>query len=109
VRAADDVQVRVVQARDHGAPTGVDQLGRRALQLEHARVAARGQHLAVLDCHGLDEFARVGHGGDLAIGEDQVRLGLGLGAAREQAGGKRGGQESGTYRWSAGSHGVGLG
>nr|GEU28262.1 hypothetical protein [Tanacetum cinerariifolium] len=69
---ADDVQVRVVEAGDHGLAGRVDHLRAGGFQFQHAGIAAHGFDLAVLDGDGLGKCAFLRHRGDFAVGDDQA-------------------------------------
>jgi hypothetical protein len=71
--AANHVQVRVVEPRNHGAALQVDapRVGARALH--HVAVVARGEHAAVLDGQRRDERALFVLGRNLAVEEDRIR------------------------------------
>ncbi len=70
--AADQVQVRVVQAGDHGALLEVDHPGGAAGQLDDLRIGAHGHHDAVAQRDGGGLGPGRIHRGDAAVAQDEL-------------------------------------
>jgi hypothetical protein len=77
--AADQVQVRIVQAGDHGAAVQVEHLAARLPEAHHVLDVADGEEAAILhgDRSGLRLLAV--EGGETAVDEDEGRRGAAVG------------------------------
>ena len=84
--AADDVDVRVDQARNHAARRGVDDTGVGADQGHHFSGIAHGDEAPARHRHGTGQRALFVQGGDLGVMDDQIGSGHGSSSRRSGEG-----------------------